>query len=256
MQKVRTGQALILILLVMAVSLTLGVSVASRSITALRQVSFSGQSAQALAFAEAGAEEALLCLDGGGACSGGSIDLDGGGDDVTYTITPLSSTDLPKVDRDSTIELALSRFGGAAVTVCWSLTSVSSEANAALTVAYVRLSGGNYLISRYSYDPDGARRAQNNFSNPSPGSGSCAGYRYMATIPTPATQQILRLRPLYVGPIAIAVPGLPSQGSKITSTGFSGRVIRKIEVIRTGSALSEIFDYVMFSGSESSSLVK
>ncbi|OGC38003.1 hypothetical protein A2155_01915 [candidate division WWE3 bacterium RBG_16_52_45] len=78
----------------------------------------------------------------------------------------------------------------------------------------------------------------------------------MATIPTPATQQILRLRPLYVGPIAIAVPGLPSQGSKITSTGFSGRVIRKIEVIRTGSALSEIFDYVMFSGSESSSLVK
>jgi hypothetical protein len=234
----------------------LGVSVASRSITALRQVSFSGQSAQALAFAEAGAEEALLCLDGGGACSGGSIDLDGGGDDVTYTVTPLSSTDLPKIDRDSTIELTLVGYGGASATVCWSLTSISSETNAALTVAYVRSGGGDYFLSRYSYDPDGSRRAQNNFSNPSPGSGSCAGYRYMATIPTPATRQILRLRPLYVGPVTIAAPGLPVQGSKIASTGFSGRVIRKIEAIRTNSALSEIFDYVLFSGSESSALAK
>jgi len=252
----KKGQALILILLVMAVSLTLGVSVASRSITALRQVSFSGQSVQALAFAEAGAEEALLCLKGGGACSGGSIDLDGGGDDVTYTITPLPSTDLPKIDRDSTIELDLVGYGGASVTVCWSLTSESSEENAALTMAYVRSGGGEYFISRYSFDPDGLRRAQNNFSNPSSGSGSCSEYRYMATIPTPATRQILRLKPLYVGPITIAALGLPDQGSKITSTGFSGRARRRVEVIRTKSALSEIFDYVLFSGSESRSLTK
>src|SRR3990172_2784011 len=50
----KKGQALIIILLVMSVSLTLGISVASRAISTLRQVSFVAQSAQSLAFAEAG----------------------------------------------------------------------------------------------------------------------------------------------------------------------------------------------------------
>ncbi|MDP1710412.1 MAG: hypothetical protein Q8L46_00500 [candidate division WWE3 bacterium] len=252
----RSGQVLILILLVMAVSLTLGVSVASRSIATLKQVSFSAQSAQALAFAEAGAEEALQqrCSPTGNCTPGTfSIDLNGGGDDVTYTITPLSSTDLPKVDRDSTIELTLSGYGGASVTICWSSTSISSETDAALTVAYVRSSGGNYFLSRYSYDPLAVSH-ENNFQAPLVPTGACAGYRYRAVILTPATQQILRLRSLYVGPVTISAPGLPSQGSKIESTGFSGQVRRKVEVRRTLPALSELFDFAIFSGSEASPL--
>src|SRR3970040_1994538 len=111
MIKVKKGQALILILLVMAISLTLGVSVASRSIATLRQVSFSAQSAQALAFAEAGVEEALKCLDErscGIPFDPGPVDLTGDGtDDFDYRITALGGPVLdafPPLSRDETIE--------------------------------------------------------------------------------------------------------------------------------------------------------
>ncbi len=112
MTKEKRGQALILILLVMAVSLTLGVSVASRSIATLKQVSFSAQSAQALAFAEAGAEEALKCLDDG-SCTIPSdppaVDLTGDGtNDFDYRIAALGGAVLdvfPPLPRDETLEL-------------------------------------------------------------------------------------------------------------------------------------------------------
>src|SRR3972149_2902202 len=98
MINVRKGQAFILILLVMAVSLTLGVSVASRSITTLKQVSFSAQSAQALAFAEGGIEEALKCLDDGSCAvpsDPAAVDLTGDGtNDFDYRITALGGAGL------------------------------------------------------------------------------------------------------------------------------------------------------------------
>jgi hypothetical protein len=262
---------LILILLVMAVSLTLGVSVASRSITALRQVSFLGQSAQALAFAEGGAEDALKCLNDGGSCpDSGPVDLDGdGGKDFEYHIFALGGAVLdsfPALARNETVELNLRGYAsGVPVNIYWVKSSDSAEVSdpAAVEITAVYLESGVYKVSRYAYDPDAVRAAGNGFSSPTSGSFNVNGviFKYRVSVTPPAAPIALRIKPLYSDKSSsfafeAASGTLPSQGSRIESTGFSGRVIRKIEVIRTGSALSEIFDYVLFSGSGSSSLVK
>src|SRR3990172_4794354 len=208
MIKVKKGQALILILLVMAISLTLGVSVASRSITTLKQVSFSAQSAQALAFAEGGIEEALKCLDDG-SCA------------------------------------------------------VPSDP-AAVDLAAIYLEAGVYKVLRYAYDPDASRASENGFFTPFTGGFSVNGvtYAYRVSISVPFTPIALRIRPLYSTTASSFVFSaetgrtLPTTGSRIESTGTSGSVQRKIEVLRTNSSLSELFDFALFSGSETSPLSK
>lgn len=272
--KVRSGQALILILLVMAVSLTLGVSVASRSIATLKQVSFSAQSAQALAFAEAGTEEALKCLDDGSCAAPydpAAADLTGDGtNDFDYRITAIGGAVLdvfPPLSRDETIELSLSGYPSSTpVYLSWVNTANAAELAdpAAVEIAAIYLEAGTYKILRYAYDPNAARAAENGFFAPFTGSFSVNGvtYRYRVSVSVPFTPIALRVRPLYSATASTFVfsaeagRSLPTTGSRIESSGFSGSVIRKIEVLRTNSSLSELFDFAIFSGSETSPLSK
>lgn len=270
----RSGQALILILLVMAVSLTLGVSVASRSIATLRQVSFSVQSAQALAFAEAGTEEALKCLNDG-SCSApydpAAVDLTGDGtNDFDYRITALGGAVLdsfPALSRDETIELNLVGYPSSTpVYISWVNTANASELAdpAAVEIAAIYQEAGTYKILRYAYDPDASRAAENGFFTPFTGSFNVNGitYRYRFSISVPFTPIAFRVRPLYSTTASTFVfsaeagRSLPTTGERIESSGFSGSVIRKIEVLRTSPSLSELFDFAIFSGSETSPLSK
>ncbi|MEX0587549.1 MAG: hypothetical protein WDZ67_01490 [Patescibacteria group bacterium] len=271
---VKSGQALILILLVMAVSLTLGVSVASRSIATLKQVSFSAQSAQALAFAEGGAEEALKCLDDG-SCSApydpAAVDLTGDGtNDFDYRITALGGAVLdafPALSRDQTIELSLSGYpSGTPVYISWVNTANSSEVSdpAAVEIAAIYNEAGTYKVLRYAYDPVAARQSENSFFTPFTGPFSVNGvnYQYRVSISVPFTPVAIRIRPLYSATASTFVFSaevgrtLPTTGARIESSGFSGSVIRKVEVLRTNNALSELFDFAIFSGSETSPLSK
>lgn len=272
--EVHSGQALILILLVMAVSLTLGVSVASRTITTIRQVSFSAQSAQALAFAEAGVEEALKCLDDG-SCSApydpAAVDLTGDGTvDFDYRVTALGGGVLdsfPALARDETIEISLSGYpANTPIYVSWVNTANEKETTdpAAVEIALVYQEAGVYRISRSAYDPDGTRRAGNNFFTPFTGSFNVNGviYRYRVSVSVPSAPIAMRVRPLYSSTPSTFVfsaetgRAFPSQGARVESIGFSGAVRRKVEVLRADPALSELFDFAIFSGSETSPLSK
>ena len=274
MVKVKKGQALILILLVMAISLTLGVSVASRSITTLKQVSFSAQSAQALAFAEGGIEEALKCLDDG-SCAVPSdppaADLTGDGtNDFDYRITALGGAvfdAFPPLSRDETIELSLSGYpSNTPMYISWVNTAKPSEVAdpAAVEFAAIYQEAGVYKVLRYAYDPDASRASENGFFTPFTGSFSVNGviYKYRVSISVPFTPIAIRIRPLYSTTASSFVFSaetgrtLPTTGSRIESTGTSGSVQRKIEVLRTNSSLSELFDFALFSGSETSPLSK
>lgn len=271
--KFRSGQALILILLVMAISLTLGVSVASRAITTLKQISFSGQSAQALAFAEAGAEEALKCL-ADGSCAIPSdppaVDLDGDGTlDYDYRITALAGAvvdDFPPLPRDETIELSLNGYpSGTRIYISWVNVANSPETSdpAAFEVAAIYQEPGGYKVSRYAYDPDVSRASSNGFFTPCTGNFSCPGsfsingvtYRYRVTLTVPFTPIAFRVRPLYSATAstfafsAAAGNNLPTTGARIESTGSSGSVQRKIEVVRINPGLPALFDFAVFSGS-------
>jgi len=276
----RSGQALIIILLVMAVSLTLGVSVASRSISTLRQVTFSAQSAQSLAFAEAGAEEALKCLDDGSCAAPfdpAAVDLDGdGSNDFDYAITVLGASatfdGLPPLERDSTIEVSLLSYpADTSISVYWVDRSSSGEMGAdsgmELSILYCDDDGptcttGNYMMQRTAYDTIAGRA--NGIPKVALGSyninGTTYGYRATVTPPGGKYPAALRLRVLYAQEavsVAVQAPGgavLPAQGQKIESSGFSGEVIRKVEVVRTNPFLSELFDFAIFSGSASDPL--
>ena len=243
----KSGQALIAILLVMAISLTLGVSVATRTISTLRQLTFSEQSADALAYAEAGVEEALQqrCSATGG-CTNGTYSVNlTGATNATYTISALSAANLPEIDKDSTLEVSLSGHSGA-VSVCWS----SLAANPAITGNYITQQGVTYRFTRRSFDPSSTRRASNGFSNPVK-PAACSAYQYGASFPAGVgTPRVIRLRSLYAGPISIAAPNVSAnQGNLIVSTGSSGQVKRRVEVRRTFPAISGLFDHAVFSGS-------
>ncbi len=279
-QVTKSGQALIIILLVMAISLTLGVSVASRSISTLRQISFSAQSAKALAFAEAGAEEALKCLSDG-SCSApydpAAADITGdGNNDFNYQVSVLGQAsifnDLPPIDRDNTIEMNLVTYPRDTQISIYFVDRASSDqlaANPGLEVSLIycdddgpTCTTGNYKLQRNAYDTDSARA--NGIPKLTLGSysvgGTTYGYRVTATPPGGKYPTVLRLRLLYATePISIATEAaggaiFPTQGAKIESTGFSGQVKRKVEIVRINPALSELFDFAIFSGSDSSPL--
>lgn len=274
MRKIRAGQALILILLVMGVSLTLGVSVASRTITTIRQVSYSVQSAQALAFAEAGVEEAQKCLNDG-SCTApydpAAVDLnEDGTSDFDYVITALGGGVLdafPALVRDETIEISLSGYpANTPIYVSWVNAANGAETAdpAAVEITLIYREAGVYKISRYAYDPDGTRRAENSFFTPFTGSFNVNGvtYQYRVSVSVPFAPIAMRIRPLYSSTSSTFVFSaetgrtFPSQGARVESIGVSGKVKRKIEVLRTEPALSELFDFAIFSGSETSPLSK
>lgn len=273
--KGRGGQALLLILLAMSVALVLGVAISSRVITALHQTSLSAQSAQALTFAESGLEEALKCLKDK-TCSAPysppAKDIDGDGvADFSYTVTTAGNSpvfsDLSPLQRDKAVQIALTGYPAAtSIFVSWVSTSSASEkANPmALEVSLIYQESGTYKLTRFSYDPDGVRKSQNNFLAPGALGYNVGGtnYQYQISISAPATPVMLRLRPLYSAvnnsfAVSAAVGNnIPSQGAIIESTGYSRGVVRKVRSIFASPALSQNFDFVLFSGSQTSPLTR
>lgn len=271
----REGQALLLILLVMAVALTIGVAVSSRAILTLRQITFSAQSVQALASAEAGLEDVLKCLNDG-TCTAPydppAVDLNGdGSNDFDYVAKTVGGTDvfadLPPLARDKVAQVSLDGYPAAtSVFVSWVKSNNQPEVDnpTALEISLIYLEEGTYKLARFAYDPDPIRRSANKFL--APGSlGYIVGgttYSYQVSIAAPAAPKLLRLRALYSKiPSSFAVSAaagnnLPSQGVEIESTGFSGQVIRKVKAVYTAPALSELFDFVIFSGSDTKPLQK
>ncbi len=134
---------------------------------------------------------------------------------------------------------------------------------AAVEFAAIYWQAGVYKILRYAYDPNTTRRSENGFSTPTIGNFNVNGinYRYRASVSVPFTPVAMRVRPLYSATASsfafstgAGCASLPTQGARIESTGFSGSVRRKIETLRTNPALSELFDFALFSGSEGSPL--
>lgn len=268
----RKGQIIVIMLGVMMIALIVGLSVSSRVITSIRQSSYSGQSAEALSLAEAGAEDGLKRLKDdptlihhlpyyhGDAALGGGI--------FNYTISLLGAsavfTEFSPISRDEVIQIELNGYPAAvSVNISWVDSSHPDEQSErmALVATLVYDDGGVYKARRYAWDPNGARAAANNFATPgSIGYTPLAGgptYRYQASVATPAgvTLKFLRVRALYgvsTTPNSIAVSGtggsnIPSQGIVISSTGYVGKTRRSIEVFKSEPMLPEIFDFVLWS---------
>lgn len=254
------GQALLIVVLVMVIALTVGLSIASKSITSLRTSTEEANSQKALAAAEAGIEQAIK----------NNVQIASGSftNNTTYStnITSVSGTSFllnaaNPVLQDDGIDVWLSEYSinpseiyrnpwSGNLTIIWGTTS-NGCSNAALEIAVISGTKSSPILTRYSYDPCQARAGVNSFDFVPTTARVISGKTlyYQVTLPV-SFGLIARVIPFYSNTI-IGVSGssnLPSQGSVITSTGTSGDTQRRINVFQGYPEVpSEFFPYNLFS---------
>lgn len=269
----QSGQALIIILLVMAVGLTIGLSIVSRSITDIRISQQEEESARAFSAAEAGIEQVLI---------GGEKDFSVGGVDVQVTETAqgggtafnfnnnqfeegdVRTVWLVEHDTDGNLDPSV-KYEGSYIEVYWGNEgqAAGEDETPALEATIIYEESG-YKVARHTFDPNAGRRGANKFGTPESGGphgltvdGQTFNFQFKGRIePLPSgTLYALRLRLHYNGTQAhaLGVEGngtFPSQGKcyQSTATVPETGITRKVQQCQSHKAPPGIFDYVLFSG--------
>lgn len=183
------GQALLIVVLSLAVVLTIVLSILARSVTDIKISSGSEEALRAFSAAEAGIEQALIAgsigtTQLGDATFTASVTEIGEGSTNFVNPTPLFSGETSLFwfvahDEDGNLVCDLSNncFTGNQVKVCWGKdgTSGSSSQTPALEAAIVYASNpgiySSLKIVRAALDPYSGRRSTNKFS--APDAGNC-----------------------------------------------------------------------------------
>lgn len=251
------GQAALIILAVMAIGMTIAMSLSRQVVTEVQISKQEEKSTKAFSAAEAGVEEALRQLEQGQTnVSINPEDLGVTGVDVSvseqgqsnqfiYPITLRPGETAPiwlrNHNADGSLNLA-SGYSGSTIKVCW-------QDEAALEIIYFYLVAPNsYQMRKFALDPNSTRAGDNRFATGSE-IGNCSeingferGYSVDLTGGTPL---LLVLRPLYQLTRVAVVAGsgtLPAQGHLITSSGSitegSEKISRRIQVFRSWKLVS------------------
>lgn len=271
------GEIILIILLVMAVGLTIGLAVASRSITDIRLSNQIEESSRAFSAAEAGIEEILKTgLVGSTSLSGtiGGTDYDVqlnsllATEDIFNFPTEISEGDAQTVwlvpqkedgtgPDDSNIE-----YEANTITVCW--VNLLNGTIPAVEVSLLFKSGSDYKVVRNGFDTYKIRRDINGFSNA--GSGNQCEFDESTVYSTNINFNsigggifqsgdipiALRIKPVYTSSKLGVKAGdggiIPEQGKSIISTGQTGSGIeRRWNVVQTYASPNDIFDYTVWS---------
>lgn len=255
------GQVVLMVILIMVVAMTVGLSVAVRSVTNVRISSEEENSQRALAAAEAGIEQVLK--------TNTPIANQNLGNNSTIKqvqIFQVQSTDFllnaaNLVEKDNGMDLWLVPHVGTApdfsvpwngnLSVNWGLTPGDCN-NAAMEIIVISGSTAAPAYNRYVFDPCGTRRASNKFSPPSSTGLIIEGkaFAYQAIVPI-SNGLIARIVPLYVSAITGVSGGaqtFPEQGKRIESIGTSGETQHKVIFFQGYPILPiEFFSYGLFS---------
>lgn len=277
-----SGQALIVILLVMAVGLTVALAIISRSITDIRVSRQEEESARAFSIAEAGLEQALISklpgtypvgTEGDSAlvavadeCSGGGQIFNFGGEE--FDEGKVQSVWL--VGHTGGLPDSNSHFPeDGQITLCWGKSGTSEEVAIEASLIYkVSQLSSEFRVARGAFDVDPTSHG-NNF-NPADGTGGgyCGDLQYKEELVlngSPADSDgnfqltsgnipyLLRLKLLYnTSPQPIVVYGngdnFPFQGEGYDVTAnVAGGASTRIRHCQFYESLPEAFDYVLFS---------
>lgn len=280
-----SGQTLLIVVLIMVVVLTVGLSVVLRSVTNVRIAVEEDNSARAFSAAESGIEQALKT----GVTFSSSKTLDNNAEIKTVTVTSLDgteflvnsgnyiekddATDIWLVEHNSNGSLNFSSGwqsaevvpGNATLTVYWDATTTACEA-AALEIVVVSGTQSAPVTTRYALDPCDTRYSINKFSPATANTpsynigGKYFKYRKEISILSSSRGLLVRINPIY-NKTTLAVKGcahatnpsdascylLPSQGKQIESVGASGTTLRKVTFFQGYSKVpAEFFPYVSF----------
>lgn len=263
------GQTLLIVVLVMVIALTVGLSVVSRSITNLRISTEEASSQRAFSAAEAGVEQVLKSRQE----ITGPQQLSADATIQEVTIDPIAGTDFllnggSPIPKDDGTDVWLSDYSAdpsliyrnpwtGNISFNWGASGEVCDPNplqntqAALEIVVISGTKAAPTSTRYAFDPCSSRAVYNNFQDPEAGE-TIGGktFAYKATISI-TSGLIARVIPLYAS-AAVGISGggsaLPSQGDIISSTGTSESTTRKITFFQGYPEIpSEFFPYVLFS---------
>jgi flagellar basal body-associated protein FliL len=253
--KSESGQILVLVLMIVLVALTIGLSIASRTLMNMRNTAQLDQSNRAFSAAEAGIERALnmlktnadACVDN--ACKA-TID---GVESRVEVVKAGGSTDafgVSSLDKDETIQVNLKHGNGTSyqgsLELYWGLRgdkAAGCSSTAAVVMSIVYLQSGNYGMSKVAIDPctTELRRTYNGFERLSAANNDPAfmsggirlqdgslegnyGHRYTLNlapggglVPAGATAELARVRVMYAGPKPVAFN--PTGGALLPAQG-------------------------------------
>lgn len=264
----QSGQVVLVVLLVMAVVLTVGLSIASRSVTDVKISQQSQEAARALWVAQAGLEKAVkanIQSDLPGSFDNNSVTYNvvrlglGGGEDYLYP-QKVSAGEPATVwlvgHNENTREIDTSVFFKGKLTIYWGNPgeSATSETTPALEATLIYKNGGNYYQKRYVYDPNVSRRSENGFSDDFGGGQGLEFSSEVINLNSIQEPYLLRIKMLYsTTPQALAVKAdgsLPKQGNCYESSAkvVESGVTRKLKQCQLWEVSPAIFDYVLFSG--------
>ncbi len=266
-KKHQEGQILLIVVLVMVVALTVGLSLASRSITNLKSSSEEANSQKAFTAAEAGIERALKS----GFTTSAPIQNDSNSNIDQVTIKDINNAQIVlnngnSVPQDDGIDIWLSDYAtdlnnmyknpwaGKTINIYWGAKTGCNDA--ALEMILFTGTRLNPKIVRYAVDPCQARATtQNHFTYINSG-GSLLGkqFNFVTQITLNASPLILRIIPLYAGtPIGVAgydnvgaLLAFPSQGKLYTSIGSSGSTQRKVSFFQGYESIPSEYFYSLF----------
>ena len=271
-KKGSSGQTLLIILLIAAVILTVGLAIASYSITDIKISQQEEESARAFSAAEAGIEESLRV---GSAtdvtvgnitakvteiAQGGESKFDFGG--LKFASGELTNVWLIGHTQEKDLNPEVNFPNDGKITLCWGdENQVSSDNPPALEASLVYKSGTSYKVIRAGFDPKSGRIGGFESVDDNNG-GNCGNLAFAKNIalnsgtfalPSGAIPYLLRLKLLYntdEQPLAVwADSNLPNQGKCFDSsaTVTESNVTRKIRQCQFFEAPPALFDYVLFS---------
>jgi len=258
----KSGQALVVVLLILGVAVTVGLSVISRSRTEVSVSTAEEESAKALEAAEAGVESAL----------GGLVAVDapaitgspGSTSESTYNVvnTAVGGTtnayELPyPLGAGEAATINMEGYGGALgddVRICFGGATTAIE-----VMVYYTDGSGNVAVGRQGWGSGitGFGPVTNSGISNDCSTGTDFSHRIDFRVNpdlgvTSGTLRLMRIRLFRNGtssPLAIRTGApLPSQGSEIISTGQSGGSTQKLRVVQADEDLPMMFDAAIFSG--------
>ncbi len=263
------GQTLVIVVIVMILALTIGVTVSNRFISNLRTQVKVDSSYRAQAVAEALVDRLLVLPDSTledfvtyGNCGSTCTLTITGADNVVSTaqatLTTLgnssASIEVPLSTTDS-VEFNLNGYGNnQQLWVCWqSLAGVSAAEQPSVVLLHLYGSTGNYSTQSYAANTIGSSNT-NNFS----AAVAAQSYQNCIQVSGVSDPKALRMRSLYNNVDVFVVPAsgqsLPSQGIQITSTGTVLNAKKKVTVVKSRPYLPVDFDFTLYSKSLASPL--
>ena len=261
-EKLQKGQAVLVVLLIMSVLLTIGLSAVSRSVTDVKVSQQTQESARAFWTAQAELEKAMLTQDftpggtDGVSYSVTKVDLGGGSEEFVFPekIDQGESAIYWLVDHNLDGSIGSSFYSGN-FNVFWGNEGDTGTA-LIVTLVYKDVPTGLFRSQKFTYDPNQARSPSTNFAPASPG-GTYLEKTYAHStgqISLPSSQTYFANIKMIFNPspqVLRVVTGSdgPVQGScyESTATVDVSNIVRRLRECRTWPKTPEIFDYLLFS---------